>query len=277
MSSFIRSVFLLALAGTIQAAPARRATENHLVRDLRTLTKFGQKVTLDPNGTTASWTGTDVCKFSGVYCAESPAGYEAVASIDINGAQLGQNLVLDGVLDKLTDLALFHANSNGFVGTIPDLSKLEYLYEIDLSNNQLSGTFPTTVLDRPLAFLDLRYNAFSGEVPTQVFQPSSYQGYSVEVIFLNNNKFSGALPEFGAINSTYISLANNQFTGPIPASIANVVGLKELLLLGNQLTGTVPEALCELHLDVLDVSGNNLDATLGPKCQALKAAGVLVI
>lgn len=119
MSSFIRSSILVALAASVQAAPARRATENHLVRDLRTLTKFGQTVTLDPNGTTSTWTGTDVCSFTGVYCEESPDGYQAVASIDINGAGLGEGLLLDGTLDKLTDLALFHANTNGFVGTIP--------------------------------------------------------------------------------------------------------------------------------------------------------------
>lgn len=128
-----------------------------------------------------------------------------------------------------------------------------------------------------LSFLDLRFNAFSGEVPTQAFQPSSYQGYAVDAIFLNNNQFSGALPAFGAINCTYISLANNQFTGPIPASIANVVGLKEILLLGNSLTGTVPEEICALDLDVFDVSDNQLDTTLGPNCQAMADAGVLVV
>lgn len=146
-----------------------------------------------------------------------------------------------------------------------------------MSNNQLDGPFPTTVLDAGLSFLDLRYNGFSGEIPAALFDPTSFQGYSVEAIFVNNNQFSGALPEFGAINSTYISLANNQFTGPIPTSIVNVVGLKEILLLGNQLTGTVPEEICALDLDVFDVSDNQLDTTLGPNCQAMADAGVFVV
>lgn len=119
MGSFIQSSFLLALVASVQAAPARRTTEDHLVRDLRTLAKFAQTVTVDPNGTTSTWTGTDVCAFTGVYCEDSPAGNNAVASIDINGANLGVGLALNGTLDKLMDLALFHANTNGFVGTIP--------------------------------------------------------------------------------------------------------------------------------------------------------------
>lgn len=291
MSSFIRSSILLALAASVQAFPARRATEDHLVRDLRTLTKFAQTVTLDPNGTAATWTGTDVCAFEGITCADHPDGYRAVSGIDINGAELGENLVLDGLLDKLTDLTFFHANTNGFVGTVPgnvikahrsiadfmltcriDVSKLEFLFELDLSNNQLSGPFPNDVLVAPLTFLDLRFNSFSGELP-----PALFQSTDMDVIFLNDNQFSGVLPDFGNISTKYITLANNQFTGPIPVSIANVSGLKEILLLGNQFTGTIPEEICALDLDVLDVSDNQLDLTLGPECQALLDAGVLTI
>ena len=53
--------------------------------------------------------------------------------------------------------------------------------------------------------------------------------------------------------------------------------LKEILLLGNQLTGTVPESLCALDLDVLDVSNNpGLSGQLGPRCTALLQKEVLV-
>ena len=51
------------------------------------------------------------------------------------------------------------ANSNNFAGTLPaNLRGLEFLYEIDLSNNALSGPFPIQVLDGVLTFLDLRFN-----------------------------------------------------------------------------------------------------------------------
>jgi hypothetical protein len=124
MSSFIRSTVLLALAASgmqASAALAPRATENHLIRDLRTLTNFAKTVTSDPNNTLATWTGTDVCTFTGVVCDMHPEGYRAVAGIDLNEAHLDADggLSLSGLLDKLTDLAFFHANSNGFIGEIP--------------------------------------------------------------------------------------------------------------------------------------------------------------
>lgn len=74
------------------------------------------------------------------------------------------------------------------------------------------------------------------------------------------------------------SAQNNKFTGEIPASLANNKGLKEILLLGNELTGNVPEELCALKLDVLDVSNNTaLTGKLGPKCKSLFDKQVLVI
>lgn len=123
--SLIRSTFLLALVAGVQATPARRTTEDHLVRDLRTLTKFAETVTVDGNGTLATWTGEDVCEFEAVVCGEHPDGYLAVAGFAINEAGLGKGIVLDGLLDKLTDLTFFHAYSNGFVGTIPGMYRGE--------------------------------------------------------------------------------------------------------------------------------------------------------
>ncbi len=49
-------------------------------------------------------------------------------------------------------------------------------------------------------------------------------------------------------------------------------------LSGNQLRGNIPEALCALKLDILDVSNNaGLTGKLGPKCRALLKRDALVI
>ena len=50
-------------------------------------------------------------------------------------------------IDKLPDIVSFHANSNNFIGTITSqITKLPYIYELDLSNNKFSGPFPIVVL-----------------------------------------------------------------------------------------------------------------------------------
>lgn len=96
----------------------------------------------------------------------------ALAGINFNGfrlgPKLGEELSLDGFIDRLLDLAFFHANSNGFTGIVPQISitKIRFLFELDLSNNRMTGEFPYQVLSaKNLTFLDLWYNNLGDSVP----------------------------------------------------------------------------------------------------------------
>jgi hypothetical protein len=201
--------------------------DSNLARDLVIAEALNSKITVDTQGITSSWTGNDICKFQGFYCETNPSTNElAVASIDFNSFNFGgDELTFDGFMDKLTDIAIFHANSNGFIGEVPDLSALPYLYEIDLSNNKISGSFPQTVLRIDLSFLDLRFNQIGRELPKEVFEYAN-----LEVLFLNNNQFSGTIPhEIGSVSATYITLTGNQFTGSVPRSIGSAKNLQEIL------------------------------------------------
>ena len=62
------------------------------------------------------------------------------------------------------DIAIFHANSNNFIGPInQNLNQLRYLYELDLSNNKFLGGVPWNVLGATnLTFVDLRFNTTLG-------------------------------------------------------------------------------------------------------------------
>lgn len=107
---------------------------------------FKAKITEDPHGVTKTW--GDICADNvTLVCTDNPfTNQVSLAAFDINGAELKGDLTLDFLLE-LQDLTVFHANTNGFTGTVPkDLSGLPWLYELDLSNNQLSGSFPEGVL-----------------------------------------------------------------------------------------------------------------------------------
>lgn len=270
------SALLFSALSLINAAPAGPSPVDNLARDRATLQTFLKTLSPNSNNLAANWTGTDVCRWDGITCAERPDGVKAVAGIDFNQFQLTSSsgeLPLTGLLDKLLDITFFHANSNGFTGSVPDVSALKYLYELDFSNNKLSGPFPKSVFGAPLTILDLRFNNFDGPLPQEIFTQTE-----MDLIFLNDNKFSGPIPETGNIKTIYITLANNQLTGPIPTSLAKNKSLKELLLLGNNLEGNVPEELCALPLDVLDVSKNpKLSGVLAPKCVELLNKKVLNI
>ncbi|KAJ6419003.1 hypothetical protein OIU84_029164 [Salix udensis] len=112
------------------------------------------------------------------------------------------------------------------------------------------------VLSLPmLNYLDLRYNEFEGPLPPQLFQKK------IDAIFVNNNRFTSAVPAFlGGTSASVVVIANNNLEGCLPPSIANSAdSLEELLLINTSLTGCLPPEVGYLYkLKVLDVSYNKI-------------------
>ncbi|KAJ3679510.1 hypothetical protein LUZ60_017521 [Juncus effusus] len=227
-----------------------------LYRSYFVIQTFKKTVTSDPQGITRSWSGYNICKYLGFYCATPPTytNTPAVASVDFNGYAIEAPTV-ERFVSNLTELALFHANSNNFSGIIPYLTFNQYLYELDFSNNKLSGPFPRNVLPlKNLTFIDIRFNMYYGCIPPEVFQLPV-----VQAIFLNNNKFTGELPSnLGYSPVQYLSLANNMFTGPIPSSIGHAYNLLEVLFLNNKLSGCLPPEVGNLEKLVVFDAGFNM-------------------
>ncbi|XP_057963677.1 uncharacterized protein At4g06744-like [Malania oleifera] len=219
---------------------------------------FKAIITSDPLGVTQTWTGPNICNYTGFYCAHPPDNLSAIAlaAVDFNGFKLSAPTLV-GFLDALPDISVFHANSNRFLGILPpNLRALPYLSELDLSNNIFTGVFPVTLLAVPgLTFLDLRYNLFAGPVPPQIFAPNL-----LDVVFLNNNLFTLTLPAtLGSTPARYLTFANNKFAGLIPQSIGNLSeSLVEVLFLNNLLTGCIPYEVGFLKIATVFDAGNNL-------------------
>lgn len=243
--------------------PCPPTTLSRLDRARGVLLKFKSKI-YDPTGYTNNWNENtkDTCKFNGILCGTFPGTKErAVAGLDFNQKKFqGKNcdtIPLSGLLDKIEELTFFHVNSNNFSGSIPkEITTYKYFYELDLSNNKLVGEFPKEVLDSTqLVFLDLRFNQLTGSVPSQLFKKD------LDVIFINNNKFSQCLPEnFGSTPARYLTFAHNNFVGEIPRSIGKAYKtLTEVLFLGNKFEGCLPYEIGYLKkATVFDVSQNSL-------------------
>ncbi|XVF01297.1 hypothetical protein REPUB_Repub04eG0075800 [Reevesia pubescens] len=241
--------------------------------------KFKKRILVDANSIKyiKTWKGTNVCKYKGFKCDKRPDVKEkAVASVDFNGAKFAGcdgSLPLDGFIDGLDDLAIFHANSNNFTGTIPyGVSKIKYFYELDLSNNKLFGDFPMEVLSAMnLTFLDLRFNSIKGVVPSQVFK------LDLDVLFINNNNLQQRLPNnLGDTPVLYLTFANNNFTGPIPPSIGRASNLLEVLFLNSQLKGCLPFEIGNLsQATVIDVGSNKLTGPIPYSFGCLKKIELL--
>ncbi|RVW61449.1 Uncharacterized protein CK203_032109 [Vitis vinifera] len=218
---------------------------------LKAIRIFQAKITVDPFNIAKGWKGNNPCTFKGFVCSTVPdKNLNAVAGVDFNGFNFGgPNLALDGFLNGLPDITIFHANSNDFNGRIPkiDTTKLRYLYELDLSNNKLHG-------DTPALYLTFANNKFTGPIPRSIGRSKNL----LEVLFLNN-QLSGCLPyEIGHLkDATVFDVGFNQLTGPIPHSFGCLDSIQILNLAANQFYGPVPETLCELpNLYNLSLSHN---------------------
>ncbi|XP_057963678.1 uncharacterized protein At4g06744-like [Malania oleifera] len=237
---------------------------------------FKAIISSDPHGVTQTWTGPNICNYTGFFCDHPPDNLSAIAlaAVDFNGFMLSAPTLV-GFLDALPDISVFHANSNRFLGILPpNLRNLPYLSELDLSNNIFTGVFPDTLLAVPgLTFLDLRYNLFAGPVPPQIFASDF-----IDVVFLNNNLFTLTLPTtLSSTPARYLTFANNKFVGPIPQSIGNLSeSLVEVLFLNNHLTGCIPYEVGFLKIaTVFDVGNNLLTGPLPCSLGCMEKAEVL--
>ncbi|CAL5195781.1 unnamed protein product [Lathyrus oleraceus] len=142
-----------------------------------------------------------------------------VSGLRLGGMGLLGKIDVDALLE-LKGLRTISLNDNSFVGSIPELNRIGYLKAIYLSRNK-----------------------FSGHIPKEYFQSMK----SLKKIYLSDNEFTGELPLSLAEVPTLVELhlENNQFSGIIP-NLNNPV-LLALNVSNNNLEGEVPEGLMRFN------------------------------
>ncbi|GMH27604.1 hypothetical protein Nepgr_029447 [Nepenthes gracilis] len=141
-------------------------------------------------------------------------------------------------LKKLSSLVLA---DNLLNGSLPDLSGLQALAELDLGINQIGPKFPS--LGENLVTISLRNNSLRSEIPSQ-------------------------LSKFNQLQR--LDLSSNHLIGPIPSFIFSLPALWYLNLADNQLTGAIQKNTnCGEKLWFVDISRNFLIGNL-PVCISSK-------
>ncbi|KAK7412507.1 hypothetical protein VNO78_03971 [Psophocarpus tetragonolobus] len=167
---------------------------------------------------------------------------------------------------EMSHLWLLDLSNNNLNGSLPlSINAIQNLSYIDLSNNYLTGKIPVFWMGmQSLQIIDLSSNSFSGGIPTSICSLPS-----LSILELSNNNLSANLSSSfqNCTSLQTLSLGNNSLFGTMPKEITkNLPLLRELLLRGNTLTGIIPEELCNLHfMHVLDLAENNLSGSL-PIC-----------
>ncbi|XP_078432232.1 leucine-rich receptor-like protein kinase family protein [Wolffia australiana] len=173
-------------------------------------------------------------------------------------------------------------SSNNFSGN-PDLSPCRALQSLNLSGNDFSGPLPATSLaampnlrklqlsfnrfsgelpDLPpsLELLDLSANSLSGVIPETLCRA---RGAALRELYLQDNLFSGSIPEGISNCSSLVSLdlSFNFLSGSLPAGIGALTQLRDLILWSNSLRGEIPReigllgSLQKLILDDNELAG----------------------
>ena len=233
-----------------------------LVRDCETLVAsrevlFGRAAT--------NWTANvPLQEWEGVTVSGSPA---RVTRINLRRGAIGtfdHGGRLPPALAELEYLRQLDLSDNRLAGSIPAAwGAMPRLLGINLSRNDLTGAIPPELGSLPkLQYVALSENRLSGPIPPALSQPVWLQS-----LLLDNNQLTGAIPvEFGqAVRLQYLSLGSNQLTGPIPPELSRLAKLGSLSLASNHLTDSIPPELGQLaNLQHLDLSSNHLTGPIPP-------------
>jgi Leucine-rich repeat (LRR) protein len=177
--------------------------------------------------------------------------------------ELPNNNLIGFLPNQLTSLCAVQAldlSYNKIIGALPlQMSNMSGLTTVRLNNAELTGQIPRFIATS-LTYLDLGNNQFNGTFP------NLDSCFSLQTLYLNNNKIGGTLP-ISFFNSHFnlqrLSIRFNQFTGTIPTAISNLYALVSLDLSVNQLTGTIPTSIGSLQkLEALAISNNLLTGTI---------------
>jgi hypothetical protein len=142
-------------------------------------------------------------------------------------------------------VGLNFSGGNQLLGSIPaELSQLDSLKWLFLSDNQLSGRIPSELGQLTnLENLSLAENQLSGSIPPELGQLTN-----LEALTLHTNELSGSIPpELGQLtNLKSLALRRNQLSGSIPSELGQITKLEILSLSNNQLSGPIPLTFTDL-------------------------------
>lgn len=183
---------------------------------------------------------------------------------------------------ELLSVSEMSVSSNFLTGSLP--SRL-FCFAIVASTNYISGNFPSDLWKSLLytQLFDFSSNLLTGSLPSKLL------GSYLEGIFLNDNRFTGIIPnEFFNDSKVLISIvmSSNCFSGTLPSTLCSsnrslqiaMGGLHSApycerralpfiknsgVIVSRAVGGTIPQCLFGLpHLSTLQLGGNSLTGTL---------------
>ncbi|XP_027350087.1 protein STRUBBELIG-RECEPTOR FAMILY 2-like [Abrus precatorius] len=161
------------------------------------------------------WNGSDPCEesWTGVACSGSSVIHLKIRGLNLTG-------YLGSLLYDLRNLKRLDVSSNNIVGEIP-FGLPANVTHMNLSHNFLNGPIGDvfTGLDN-LKEMDLSYNNFLGDLPC-----SFGSLRNLARLFLQNNRFTGAVAYLAELPLTDLNIQDNLFSGILPLHFQSILNL----------------------------------------------------
>ncbi|TVU38298.1 hypothetical protein EJB05_11660 [Eragrostis curvula] len=160
---------------------------------------------------------------------------------------------------KCSNLTYLSLWGNKFTGMIPaGMGELALVQTLILGKNQFDRRIPPELTNcSRLQFLDISSNMFGGDV-----QDIFGRFQSLRYLMLHRNNYTGGIVTSGVLRLPQLArldLSFNEFSGKLPAAVADMKTLKYLMLAFNNFSGEIPPAYGRLReLQALDLSYNKL-------------------
>ncbi|KAH9794190.1 putative LRR receptor-like serine/threonine-protein kinase [Citrus sinensis] len=218
------------------------ATANKLhAEEVKALKQIGRKLGKK------DWNfGVDPCSQKGNWelSSDDKKGFESNVTCDCSSATC-----------HVVRIALKAQNLTGALP--PELSKLRYLKQLDLSRNCLTGSFSPQWASLQLVELSVMGNRLSGPFPKVLTNITTLKN-----LILSSNSFTGELPaELTKLtNLNDLRISDNNFSGKIPEFIGKWKKIQKLHIQGSSLEGPIPASISALtsltDLRISDLKGS---------------------
>ncbi|KAI3719869.1 hypothetical protein L6452_20774 [Arctium lappa] len=193
--------------------------------------------------------------------------FSSIPSDFFNGMSSLQHVYLDynaftdwSIPDGLktaSNLKTFSATSTNLTGKIPDFfggDTFPGLITLRLAFNYLEGGLPDSFSGCSIQSLWLNGQKSDSRLNGSIDVLQNMT--QLTEVWLHSNMFSGRLPDFSGLNKLEnLSLRENSFTGPVPASLVGLKSLKVVNLTKNMFQGPMPK-----FGDSVDVDMSGIDS-----------------